>query len=116
MVGSFSSGDPGMGPGLNKCRLMWMCAEDAAAKGMTVERVPITIVRGELLMLRAWDSCWTGRDDSCVTFSPTAMVHSPITVPQMRGMECICTDNSSSVWGQSGLTEKSSQAGEDMPG
>lgn len=53
-----------MGPVLNKCRLMWMYTEDAAAKGVMVERVPSTIVRGELLMVRARDSCWTGRDDS----------------------------------------------------
>lgn len=64
MVGSFSSRDSGMGPVLNKCRLMWMYTEDAAAKGVMVERVPSTIVRGELLMVRARDSCWTGRDDS----------------------------------------------------
>lgn len=36
---SFSSGDPGMGPGLNKYRLAWKRTKDAAAKGVNVKRI-----------------------------------------------------------------------------
>lgn len=57
-------------------------------------------------MLRAGDSGWAGRADSCVASSPTALVPSPVTVPEVRGGECVCTGDSRSVWGQSGLTEE----------
>lgn len=64
-------------------------------------------------MLRARDSCWTGRDDSCVTSSPM-----PWCPPQSQVHRC----GERSAFAQvtavlSGAIQdsQSSEAGEDMP-